>query len=191
MSDRMPDPARKNCRGIHAISSHSTKGRSPAESEPRPPATPISVPFQVVTDFLVIGDMVAQFLVDPDLSAEERSLFLAIINTPEALRRICGMVLILDLISDSERYFRDKIFGPEHENMVDSILRALPFELQEYWTKLRREDRDAFDYCIDRLFEPFHTSLSKAEIKVMTTGESIPFRVRSEDYLEVRDSLFI
>lgn len=190
MSDHNPDPRRQDRRGIHAISHNSTNGRLPAKSEPQPPATPISVPFQVVADFQVIGDKVAQFQQDPDLSPEERSLFLAIINTPEALNRICGMVIVLDLISDSERYFRDKIFGPEHENTVDSILRTLPVELQEYWTNLRREDRDGFDYCIDRLFEPFHTSLRKTEIKVMTTGESIPFRLRSEIYPEARGGLF-
>ena len=190
MSDHNPDPGQQDRRGIHAISSYSPKGRLPAESEPQPPATPISVPFQVVADFQVIGDDVAQFLQDPDLSPEERSLFLAIINTPAALNRICGMVIVLDLISDSERYFRDKIFGPEFEVTVDSILPALPVEIQDYWTRLRREDPEAFHYCIDRTFEPFHSSLRRTEIKVMTTGESIPFRLRSEIDREPRGSLY-
>lgn len=191
MSDHNPDPGQNDRRGIHAISSYSAKGGSPAESELQASAAPVSVPFQVVADFQVEGDKVTQFLEDPDLSPEERSLFLAIITTPEALTRICGMVIVLDLISDSEHYFRDKIFGPENENTIDSILRTLPVELQDYWTRLRQEDREAFDYCIDRTFEPFHTSLTKTEIKDMTTGESIPFRIRSKNYPEVRDGLSI
>lgn len=191
MSDQKPVPGEQERRSIHAISRCSSKRGSPAESESQPRATLISVPFQVVADFQVDGDEVAQFLQDPDLSPEERTLFLAIINTPDALNRICGVVVILDLISDSERYFRDTIFGPELEITVDAILPSLPGEIQDYWTRLRQEDRDAFDYCINRTFEPFHTSLRKAEIKEMTTGESIPFRVRSKTYPEVRDSLSI
>ena len=148
MSDQKPVPGQEVCRGIHAPSRYSTKGGSPAESEPQPPASPRSVPFQLVADFVVEGDGVAQFLEDPDLSPEERSLFLAIRNTPEALRRICGIVVILDLISDSERYFRDKIFGPELEITVDAVLPSLPSEIQDYWTSLRRDDPDAFHYCI-------------------------------------------
>jgi hypothetical protein len=125
---------------------------------------------------VVEGDKVVQFLQKSDLSPEVRSLFLAIINTPEARNRLCGVVMVLDLVSDSERYFSKGIFGPKLEVTVDAILPSLPGEIQDYWIRLRREDRDAFDFCIDRMFEPFHASLKKTEIRDITTGESVPFR---------------
>ncbi|MFP5226682.1 MAG: hypothetical protein ACLGXA_03575 [Acidobacteriota bacterium] len=176
MLDHNPGPDQQDRRGIHAVSHSSGESRPPAGSTPRPPTSPISVPFQLVADFVVEGDRVRQFLQDPDLSPEERSLFLTIINTPEALNRICGVVMVLDLVSDSERYFSKGIFGPQLEITVDAILPSLPGEIQDYWTSMRRVDREGFDFWIDRMFEPFHASLRKTEIRDVTTGESVPFR---------------
>ena len=176
MSDRKPDPGQQGRRGIHAISHRSAKGRSPAESGHQPAATsiPVSVPFQLIADFVVETEKAAEFLDGSDLDPQERSLFLAVITTPQALNRICRLVIVCDLTDDSERYFKGRFMGPEAKDILDSVLPYLPVEMEKYWTELQREDRDFFDSSMDRIFAQFRTSLRKVEIIEMTTGESIP-----------------
>jgi hypothetical protein len=191
MRNHKPAPGRQDHRGIHAISHGSPEGRPPVESEPQRPATPISVPFQLVADFVVEGDRVAEFLQEPDLSPEERSLFLAIINTPEALNRICRLAVISDLTEDSDRVFKGLFMGPDPEDIFETILPYLPVEIQEYWTRLRGEDHDSFDAYIEDIFEQFRSSLKKTAIIDMTIGESIPLWVNRKIHPgEPHDSLF-
>jgi len=176
MSDRKPEPGQQDRRGIHAISHHSTWGRLQAGSGHQAAATsiPLSVPFQLIADFVVEAEKTAEFPEESDLSPQERSLFLAVINTPAALNRICRLVIVCDLSDDSERYFEGIFMGPQPEDILDSILPYLPVEIAKYWTGLQQESRDLFDSCMDRIFGRFRSSLRKTEIIEMTTGESIP-----------------
>jgi hypothetical protein len=180
MSDHQPDHGQQDRRGIPAISHYSAKDRSPAQSERQPAADSISVPFQLVADFVVEAKKTAEYLLEPDLGPQERSLFLAIITTPEALNRICRFAIVCDLTEDSERYFKGKFMGPETEDIFASILPYLPVELQNYWTGLQRECCDCFESCIDSIFEQFRSSLRKTEIIDVTTGESIPLWANSK-----------
>ena len=129
--------------------------------------------FQLIADFVVAAEKAAEFLEEPDLNPEERSLLLTVITTPQALNRICRLVIVCDLTEDSERYFKGTFMGPEAEDILDSILPYLPIEIAKYWMGLQREDRDFFDSSMDRIFAQFRTSLRKVEIIEMTTGESI------------------
>lgn len=122
----------------------------------------------------------AEFLEEPDLTPQERRLFLAIITTPQALNRICRLAIVCDLTEDSERYFEGKFMGPEPEDILDSILPYLPVDVEKHWTAFERENRDCFDSSMDRIFQRFRSSLRKAEIIEMTTGESIPLWANSK-----------
>ena len=179
MRNHKPDPGHQDRRGIHADSHNSTKGRPPAESERQPAVTPISIPFQLVADFQVEAEEAAEFLQEPDLSPEERSLYLAIINAPEAHNRICRLAVVSDLTEDSDRVFKRLFMGPDPEDIFQCILPYLPAEIQEYWTRLRREDHDSFEAYIEYIFEQFRSSMTKTVIIDMTTGESIPLWVNS------------
>lgn len=173
MHDHKPYPGQQNFAGSHVISNRSTKDGSAADSE-NPAINRISAPFQLVADFVVEAEEAAAFLDDPDIDPEERRLFLAIINTPEALNRICRLAITCDLTGDSEKYFKGRFTGPDPEDILDSILSYLPGELQGYWTTLRGKDFDSFEFSMDRIFDPFRTSLRNTEIIDKTTGESIP-----------------
>ncbi len=176
MRNHKPDQGQQDHKEIPDISHHSGKGRWPAESQQvvtdsRP------VPFQLVADFLVEVEKPAEFLHEPDVSPEERSLFLAIINTPEALNRICRLAVVSDLSEDSDHVFERFFMGPDPEDIFEAILPYLPVEIEEYWTRLRREDHDSFEAYIEYIFEQFSSSLKKTAIIDMTTGESIPLWV--------------
>lgn len=182
MPGHQPDPGPQDRRGIHVTSDSSAKDTTPAESKLKLPATSISVPFRLVAEFRVEVENAAEFLEEPDLTPQERSLFLAIIDTPEALNRICRLAVVVDLARDldSSRYFERRFMGPESEDIFDSVLPYLPSELREFWTGLRQLDCDTFESCMDRIFDPFRASLEKTEIIDMATGESIPLWTSSK-----------
>lgn len=174
MSDQKPFPGQQVCRGIHATPPFSGKDGSPTESGPQPPATPISIPFQLVADFQVEAEKAMEYLRDPDLTSEMRSLFLAIITTPEALNRVCRLAVVSNLTEDSDRVFKGLFMGPFPEDIFESIRPHLPVEIEEYWTKLRREDCDSFEAYIGDIFEQFTSSLKNTAVIDITTGESLP-----------------
>lgn len=173
MSDHKPNSAQQDRWGIHVTSQSSAKGRPPAESEPQAAAS-ISVPFQLVADFQVEAEKAAEYLRDPDLTPEMRSLFLAIITTPEALNRVCRLAVVSNLTEDSDRVFKGLFMGPFPEDIFESIRPYLPVEIEEYWTKLRREDCKPFEAYIGDIFEQFTSSLKKTAVIDITTGESLP-----------------
>lgn len=173
MSHHKPGSGQQTRPGIRGGSRCSAKKRSPEDSEILPVYTPISVPFQFVANFQVEIPKATEFLEEPDLSPQARSLFLAIINTPEALNRICHVAILCDRTEDSGSYFKGKLTELDREDILDAILSYLPVELEEYWIGLRRENSDTFDFYVDRIFQQFQSSLTKIEIINMTTGESI------------------
>lgn len=179
MSDHKPDAGQQDCGGVHVISNSPAKGGSPADPE-RLPAARISVPFQLVADFVVEAERAAEYLQQPDLDPQERSLFLTIITTPEALNRICRLAVVCALTEDSERHFKRKFMGPEPEDILASILPYIPGDLQEYWTTLRRENCGCVDFYIDRIFQQFNSSLRKTQILDVSAGESIPLWANSK-----------
>lgn len=148
------------------------KNRSQADSEDAPVSTAISVPFQFVADFQVEVPNAREFLVDPDLSTEARSLFLAIIRTPEALNCICHVAILCDDPEDSGGRFKGKLTKPDREDILDTILSYLPAGLKDYWIGLQQQNSDSFDYYIDRIFQQFQSSLVKIECINVTSGES-------------------
>lgn len=179
MSDHKTSASQQNCGGVDVVSNSPAKGGPPADPE-RLPAARISVPFQLLADFVVETERAAEYLQQPDLDPQERSLFLAIINTPEALNRICRLAVVCALTEDSERHFKGKFMGPEPEDILSSILPYLPVDLQEYWTRLRRENCGCVDFYIDRIFQQFNSSLEKTQILDVSTGESIPLWTNSK-----------
>lgn len=179
MSRHRPDLSHQNRPGVHASSRCSAKKTSPADSEIPSVYTPISVPFRFIAEFQVKVPKAPEFLEEPDLSPQARSLFLAIINTPEALNRICHVAILCDRTEDSGSYFKGKLTELDREDIVDAILSYLPVELEEYWLELRRQDSDSFDFCVDRIFQQFQSSLRKIEIINTSTGESTPLWVSS------------
>ena len=178
MRNHKPDPGQQDHRGIHAISPYSAKDGSPEQPGAQQVVADLGpVPFQLVADFQVEVGNPAEFLHEPGVSSEERSLFLAIINTPEALNRICRLAVVSNLSEDSDCVFERLFMGPDPEDIYESILPYLPVEIEEYWTRLRREDHDSFEAYIEYIFERFCTSLRKTAIIDLTTGESIPLWV--------------
>ena len=120
------------------------------------------------------ADNAVEYLRDPDLTPEMRSLFLAIITTPEALNRVCRLAVVSNLTEDSDRVFKGLFMGPFPEDIFESIRPYLPVEIEEYWTKLRREDCDSFEAYVGDIFEQFTSSLKKTAVIHISTGESLP-----------------
>jgi len=173
MSHRKPRPRQQNRLGIRASSRCSSKRRSPSDSENTPVSTPISIPFQLVANFQVEVLEATEFLEEPNLTPQARSLFLAIIHTPEALNRICHVAILCDGTEDSGGRFKGKLAAPHREDILEPILPHLPVELQEYWIGLRRENSASYGFYVDRIFQQFQSSLRKIDIINTSTGESI------------------
>ena len=165
--------------GIRDNSSDFPKDCSPAGCEPQQALKSLSVPFRLIVDFVVEPEAPAEFLQDTDTSPEERDLFLTILITPDALNRICRLVIVSKLTDDSRRYFEGKFLGPEWADILDCLLPSLSAEQQAFWTTLRREQSGRYDFCIDRIFQQFRGVLKTTEMRDVISGEAIPLRVNS------------
>jgi hypothetical protein len=121
MRNHKPDPGQQDHRDIHAISLYSAKDGSPEQPGAQQVVTDLGpVPFQLVADFQVEVGNPAEFLHEPDVSPEERSLFLAIINTPQALNRICRLAVVSNLSEISNCVFERLFMGPDPEDIYES-----------------------------------------------------------------------
>lgn len=155
-----------------------------AENPPNLPAE-MGVPFRLIADFVVQTETAAEFLKKPDLTPEQRSLFLLLLTNPEARNRISRLAIVSDL-SANERgeYFEGIFSGPHFARVLDCVLPYLTADLREYWTRLRDEEYYYFGTLIDEVFLQFNSSLTKAVIEDRTTGEEIPLRVSDPYYDE-------
>ena len=136
------------------------------------------VPFRLVADFVVETETAAEFLKSPDLSPEQRSLFLILLTNPEARNRFSRLAIVCDF-SAHERgeYFDGGFSGPHPGQLLDCVLPYLTTDLREYWTRLRNEQYEYFGALIDEVFLQFNSSLRKVVIQDGTTGEEIPLRI--------------
>jgi hypothetical protein len=136
------------------------------------------VPFRLIADFVVETETAAEFLKNPDLTREQRSLFLTLLTDPEARNRISRLAIVCDLSSHEHgKFFGDLFFGPQPEQILDCVLPYLAVDLQEFWMRLRAEDCDYFASLIDDVFLQFNSSLKKVVIVERTTGEEIQLRI--------------
>lgn len=180
----MSDRDRENCQQAPEVvrdnSSVPAQDGLPAGREPRHAAETMSVPFRLIANFVVEPEAPAEFLKGADTSPEERDLFLTILTTPEALNRLCRLRIVCELSEDSREYFEGKFMGPQWEDILDYILPYLSAEQHEFWTRLRREEEGRYDFCINRIFQQFHTALKTTEIRDVNNGETIPLRPNSK-----------
>jgi hypothetical protein len=179
MSDRDREHCEQVRQDILDNSSGFPKNGSLVDGEPQRAVKSLSVPFLLIADFVVEPEAPAEFLQDTDTSPEERDLFLTILTTPDALNRICRLVIVSKLTDDSRRFFEGKFLGPEWADILDCLLPYLSAQQQAFWTRLRSEHEGRFDFCIDRIYQQFRCVLKKTEMKDMITGEAIPLRVNS------------
>jgi hypothetical protein len=143
------------------------------------------VPFRLIADFEVETETAAEFLKNPDLTREHRSLFLTLLTDPEARNRISRLAIVCDLSSHEHgKFFGDLFFGPQPEQILDCVLPYLAVDLQEYWTRLRAEENDCFSFLIVEVFLQFKGSLKKVVIEDKSTGQEIPLRVSEPAYDE-------
>lgn len=176
MSDRQQDQD-----NIHDISEHSAGHTSAGEDNFGRSIARVAVPFRLTADFVVEAETAENFLHKPDLTPEERGLFLTILATPKALNRVCRLAIVCDLEADPSGYFEETFMGPEPRDILDCVLPYLSTELQEYWTRLQRENYDSFAFRIDDIFQQFCSSLKKTVVQDMTTNEAIPLRIGDKD----------
>ena len=180
----MPDRDREQRRQVPEViqdnSSIPPKDGLAACCEPRLAVKSVSVPFRLTADFVVEPEAPAEFLQDAGTSSEERDLFLTILTTPEALNRLCRLRIVCELSEDSREYFEGKFMGPQWEDILDYILPYLSAEQHEFWTRLRREEEGRYGYCINRIFQQFHTVLKTTEIRDTSAGHAIPLRHNSK-----------
>jgi hypothetical protein len=179
MSDRDREYGQQVPGGTRDNFSESPKDGSPAGCEPQQALKSISVPFQMIADFVVEPEAPAEFLQDPNTSLEDRDLFLTILTTPEAQDRLCRLVIVAKLTDDSRRYFEGMFLGLQWTNILDCLLPYLSAEQQAFWTRLRSEHEGRFDFCIERIYQQFRCVLKTTEMKDMITGEAIPLRLNS------------
>ncbi len=74
-------------------------------------------------------------------------------------------------------YFDGVFSGPDPEQILSCVLPYLGADSQEFWVRLRDEERDYFFSLIDEVFLQFNSSLKKVVIEDRTTGEEIPLRI--------------
>lgn len=143
------------------------------------------VPFRLIADFVVETETAAEFLKKPDLTPEQRSLFLILLTDPEARDRISRLAIVCDLSAhESGEYFDGVFSGPRPEQILDCVLPYLTADLQEYWARLRNEERDYFASLIDEVFLQFNSSLKRVVIVDKSTGEEIPLRICEPEFDE-------
>lgn len=136
------------------------------------------VPFRLVADFVVETETAAEFLKKPDLLPEQRNLFLILLTNPEARNRISRLAIVCDFSAHERGEYFDGVFsGPDPEQILSCVLPYLSADSQEFWVRLRDEERDDFFSLIDEVFLQFNTSLKKVVIEDRTTEEEIPLRI--------------
>ena len=147
-----------------------------------------SVPFRLIADFVVETETATEFLKKPDLTPEQRSLFLTLLTDSEARNRISRLAIACDFSAYVHGKYFDGVFsGPHPEQILDCVLPYLAADLQEYWTRLRSEKYYYFASIIDEVFLQFRSSLKKVLIEDCTTGEDIPLRI-SEPHCDEQES---
>ena len=148
----------------------------------------MGVPFRLIADFEVETETATEFLKKPDLTPEQRSLFLTLLTDSGARNRISRLAIVCDLSAhECGEYFDGVFSGPSPEQILDCVLPYLPADLQEYWTRLRNEEYDCFASVIDEVFLQFRSSLKKVMIEDRTTEEEIPLRI-SEPHCNEEES---
>lgn len=146
------------------------------------------VPFRLIADFVVETETATEFLKKPDLTPEQRSLFLTLLTDPEARNRISRLAIACDFSAYVHGEYFDGVFsGPHPEQILDCVLPYLAADLQGYWTRLRSEDYYYFASVIDEVFLQFRSTLKKVTIEDKTTGEEIPLRI-SEPHCDEEES---
>jgi hypothetical protein len=169
MPDRQQDPE-------SALQATENSSNRPAET---------GIPFRLIADFVVETETAAEFLKNPDLTPEQRSLFLTLLTDPEARNRISRLAIVCDLSAhEHSKFFGDLFSGPHPEQILDRILPCLTADLQKYWTRLRVEEYDYFASLIDEIFLQFNCSLKKVMIEDKTSEEEIPLRLSEPDCYE-------
>ncbi len=164
------------------ISNPSGPGHTPGNHlQVSSPAT--GVPFRLIADFVVEPETANEFLQNPQTRPEEQQLLLWILTNPQAMNRMCRMVIVDDLLAyECGVYFQDTFMGPDAGDMLDGILPYLSAELKEYWIQLRSEDHDHFSNAMNNVFQTFHSTLKKTAIEDRSTGEEIPLRLSDRHY---------
>lgn len=147
------------------------------------------VPFRLIADFVVETETATEFLTKPDLTPEQRSLFLTLLTDPEARNRISRLAIACDFSAYVHGEYFDGVFsGPHPEQILDCVLPYLSADLQEYWTRLRSEEYYYFASVIDEVFLQFRSSLRKVMIEDSATGEDIPLRISEPHFNEEEPS---
>ena len=145
----------------------------------------MGVPFRLIADFVVETETAAEFLKKPDLTLEQRSLFLTLLTDPEARNRISRLAIVCDFSAHERGEYFDGVFsGPHPAQILDCVLPYLTADLQEYWTRLRNQEYYYFASLIDEVFLQFNSSLKRVVIEDRTTKEEIPLRVSEPEFDE-------
>jgi hypothetical protein len=166
MPDRQQDPE-------SALQATENSSNRPAET---------GVPFRLIADFVVETETAAEFLKKPDLTPEQRNLFLILLTDQEARNRVSRLAIVCDLSAYEHcKYFDGLFSGPHAEQILDRVLPCLTADLQKYWTRLRAEEYDYFASLIDEVFLQFNSSLKKVVIEDRISGEEIPLRLSEPD----------
>jgi hypothetical protein len=137
------------------------------------------VRFRLIADFVVEVNTAAQYLIQPNVTSEERRLFLTVLTTPEALNRMCRLAIVSDF-DTKPGLFEGQFFGPQSEDILAAAMPYLSPEDQSYWTQLQQEvPAQMGDRLLD-MFCEFKTALRRVRVEDVMTGEAIALQTRRD-----------
>ena len=151
--------------------------------------TPKALPFRLIADFAVEVGSAEAFLAGTDLTEQERSFLLRILNDHEAFNRMCRLAIVSDLETFGGKYFEEEVDGPNAEDILACASPYLASEEREYWNRQWQEQPESLTAFLLEMFAKFCSSLKRAVVQDMTTGAMIPMRVNSRRHAERKAAL--
>lgn len=105
-----------------------------------------------------------EFATTEEVSAPSLRFYRAVLQDPEALRRLCRLALVTHL-SLAGREFESHFEGAEYEEILSCVRGGLPNRDERYWELLRQKDQERLAWCLDPVFQAFRSAVTGVEVQ--------------------------
>lgn len=120
--------------------------------------------FQLQVRLAVEAPSLREFATTEEVSALSLHFYRAVLQDPEALRRLCRLALVTHL-SHAGREFESYFDGAEYEEILSCLRGGLPSRDERYWKLLRQNDQERLALRLDPVFESFHSTVTGVEVQ--------------------------
>lgn len=120
--------------------------------------------FQLQVRLAVEMPSLREFATTEEVSAPGLRFYRAVLQDPEALRRLCRLALVTHL-SHAGREFESYSDGAEYEEILSCLRGGLPNRDERYWELLRQTDQERLALHLDPVFQSFHSTVTGFEVQ--------------------------